>query len=130
MLLEPAAANQTDFSRSPFIGTRPFSREDAIFFFGREQEAAQLASIIFAGTMAVLYGDSGVGKSSMLNARLPDVLEEIEPDVTRFYMGFSNPRIGGVVLADLDDEDACGEIESVTLLVQLLYILCPIALIR
>src|SRR5262249_49794086 len=66
-------------SQSPFVGTRPFDREDAPYFFGRDREAARLANIVSAGTMAVLYGESGVGKSSLLNARLPLSLEEIEP---------------------------------------------------
>jgi hypothetical protein len=67
-------------SRSPFVGTRPFAAEDAAFFFGREREAARLANLIIANTLTVLYGDSGVGKSSLINARLPRALEAIEPD--------------------------------------------------
>jgi hypothetical protein len=70
---------QKPITRSPFVGTRPFFRTDAPFFFGREREAARLANIVSACTMAVLYGESGVGKSSLLNARLPLSLEEIEP---------------------------------------------------
>jgi conflict system STAND superfamily ATPase len=66
--------------RGPFVGTRPFSAEEAVFFFGREREATRLANLIIANTLTVLYGDSGVGKSSLINARLPRALDEIEPD--------------------------------------------------
>jgi hypothetical protein len=66
--------------RSPFVGTRPFSAEEAAFFFGREREAVRLSNLIIANTLTVLYGDSGVGKSSLINARLPRALEAIEPD--------------------------------------------------
>lgn len=66
--------------RGPFVGTRPFSKEEAAFFFGREREAVRLANLIIANTLTVLYGDSGVGKSSLINARLPRALEAIQPD--------------------------------------------------
>jgi hypothetical protein len=78
-VLEIARAKPRVLTRSPFVGTRPFLRDDAPFFFGREREATRLANIVSASTMAVLYGESGVGKSSLLNARLPISLEEIEP---------------------------------------------------
>jgi hypothetical protein len=73
--------------RSPFVGTRPFSADDAAFFFGRERDAARLANLIVASTLTVLYGTSGVGKSSLINARLPHALNDIEPDwlVIPFY---------------------------------------------
>jgi WD40 repeat protein len=67
-------------SRRPFVGTRPFSAAEADFFFGREDEAVRLANLIIASTLTVLYGDSGVGKSSLINARLPQALEAIDPD--------------------------------------------------
>jgi Novel STAND NTPase 1 len=97
---------QGPITRSPFVGTRPFFRTDAPFFFGREREAARLANIVSACTMAVLYGESGVGKSSLLNARLPLSLEEIEPGwsvITFFdwqpgfearFLGLVNDEIG------------------------------------
>jgi hypothetical protein len=66
--------------RSPFVGTRPFSADESAFFFGREREAVRLANLVIANTLTVLYGDSGVGKSSLINARLPRALEAIQPD--------------------------------------------------
>ena len=76
----PTSNDQGLSPSSPFIGTRPFLRTEAAYFFGREREATRLANMIAAGTMAILYGESGVGKSSLLNARLPIALEDIEPD--------------------------------------------------
>jgi hypothetical protein len=65
---------------SPFVGTRPFVREDQLYFFGRDQESSRLANMVVANNLSVLYGDSGVGKSSLLNAKLPLSLDKLEPD--------------------------------------------------
>jgi len=66
--------------KRPFVGTRPFSAADSVFFFGRDREAIRLANLVVASTLTVLYGDSGVGKSSLINAKLPEALTAIEPD--------------------------------------------------
>src|SRR5437763_16636162 len=67
-------------ARNPFVGTRPYAADDALFFFGRERDAARLANLSIANTLTVLYGESGVGKSSLINAKLQLALEEIEPN--------------------------------------------------
>jgi hypothetical protein len=57
---------------SPFIGTRPFAAADGPYFFGRGAEATRLANLAASSTLCVLYGESGVGKTSLLNARLSE----------------------------------------------------------
>ncbi|PHN02911.1 nSTAND1 domain-containing NTPase [Flavilitoribacter nigricans] len=60
----------------PFIGLRWFSREDAPIFFGREKEIQKLYNWILSGErLVLLYGQSGVGKSSLLHAGLLPRLE-------------------------------------------------------
>jgi hypothetical protein len=76
----------------PFVGTRPFEKDDQFYFFGREQEASRLANMVIANNLSVLYGDSGVGKSSLLNARLPLNLEERQPDW--LIISFSEWQLG------------------------------------
>ncbi len=56
-------ANQID--RYP--GLRPYEQQDAELFFGRTPEIAKLASLIIAERTVVVFGKSGVGKSSLLN---------------------------------------------------------------
>jgi WD40 repeat protein len=55
---------------SPYKGLAPFedSELDAAFFFGREREREIIAANLMAYRLTVLYGASGVGKSSVLRA--------------------------------------------------------------
>src|SRR5207253_7226357 len=55
---------------SPYKGLASFedSELDALLFFGREREIAAVAANVLASRLTVLYGPSGVGKSSLLGA--------------------------------------------------------------
>src|SRR4051812_18738103 len=55
---------------SPYKGLAPFedSDLDALLFFGRERESEIIAANLIAARLTVLYGPSGVGKSSVLRA--------------------------------------------------------------
>jgi WD40 repeat protein len=66
---------------SPYVGPRPFEREHAPLFFGRDREANELVSLIISHTEVLLYAQSGAGKSSLVNARLVPLLEAEEFDV-------------------------------------------------
>jgi len=59
----------------PYVGPRPFERGDRDLFFGRDRETNELVSLITAHPVVLLYGRSGVGKSSLLNAKLIPTLE-------------------------------------------------------
>jgi WD40 repeat protein len=55
---------------SPYKGLSPFddSPLDALLFFGRSRETEVVAANVLASRLTVLYGPSGVGKSSLLRA--------------------------------------------------------------
>jgi hypothetical protein len=55
---------------SPYKGLEPFndSELDALLFFGRERERDVIVANLMAARLTVLYGPSGVGKSSLLRA--------------------------------------------------------------
>jgi WD40 repeat protein len=55
---------------SPYKGLVPFedSGLDALMFFGRERESSIIAENLLAARLTVLYGPSGVGKTSVLRA--------------------------------------------------------------
>ena len=57
-------------SASPYRGLDTFtdSDEDAALFFGRDAEIDTVAHNLLAARLTVLYGPSGVGKSSLLRA--------------------------------------------------------------
>ena len=55
---------------SPYKGLVPFedNEVDALLFFGRGRESEIIAANVLAARLTVLYGPSGVGKSSVLRA--------------------------------------------------------------
>ena len=53
---------------SPYKGLTPYGEEDGAFFFGREAEREIISANLMASRLTVLYGTSGVGKSSVLRA--------------------------------------------------------------
>ncbi|HEX8158199.1 MAG TPA: hypothetical protein VF526_12515, partial [Solirubrobacteraceae bacterium] len=55
---------------SPYRGIQPFRYADHAIFFAREEEAQLLASLVAVHRGVFLYGDSGSGKSSLVNAGL------------------------------------------------------------
>ena len=61
---------------NPYVGPRPFEAADRDRFFGRDREIRQLASLIVAKRVVVLYARSGAGKTSLLRAGLIPFLEE------------------------------------------------------
>ncbi len=54
--------------RSPYKGLIPYNEGDAPFFFGRDKETRLIIANLFASPLTLLYGASGVGKSSVLRA--------------------------------------------------------------
>jgi formylglycine-generating enzyme required for sulfatase activity len=61
---------------SPFVGLVPYTEQDARFFFGREREQRVIIANLFASRLTILYGASGVGKSSVLRAGVVTGIEE------------------------------------------------------
>src|SRR3954453_15619631 len=53
---------------SPYVGLVPYEEDDAAFFFGRSTESAIVAMNLRTSRLTILYGPSGVGKSSLLMA--------------------------------------------------------------
>src|SRR5262245_48748519 len=57
---------QSDFC--PYQGLEPYTEADQDYFVGREADTRWIASNLMGGPLSVLYGVSGVGKSSVLLA--------------------------------------------------------------
>jgi hypothetical protein len=53
---------------APYQGLQPYAEGDAAFFFGRDAERTILAANLMAARLTLVYGASGVGKSSVLRA--------------------------------------------------------------
>ncbi len=69
----------SEVPQSPYKGLASFedSELDALLFFGREREIAAVAANVLASRLTVLYGPSGVGKSSLLGAGVARRLREL-----------------------------------------------------
>jgi len=52
----------------PWLGLDSFSEETRQFFHGREEEVGELARRVQRKTLAILFGQSGLGKTSILRA--------------------------------------------------------------
>lgn len=61
----------------PYVGLAPFEAAHADYFFGRTLDSSVLADNVLARSITVLYGASGVGKSSVLNVGLPKALRTL-----------------------------------------------------
>ncbi|HEX3212170.1 MAG TPA: ATP-binding protein, partial [Actinomycetota bacterium] len=64
-----------------YQGLQPFAEPDAPYFFGRDGERTILAANLMAAKLTLVYGASGVGKSSVLRAGVVHQLREQEARV-------------------------------------------------
>jgi len=81
----------------PYRGIEPFRFVDQSIFFSREAEVERLVRNIVIYRGVLLYGDSGAGKSSLVNAGcIPRILEEgFIPDRLRVQ-----PRSGEEIIVE------------------------------
>ncbi|HTP09040.1 MAG TPA: WD40 repeat domain-containing protein, partial [Anaerolineae bacterium] len=61
---------------NPYVGPRPFERDDRDKFFGRAREARDLLALIMAERVVLFYAESGAGKTSLLNTQIIPSLED------------------------------------------------------
>lgn len=77
---------QTADSACPYVGARAFEEGDRAGYVGREREIELVVNKVLAGRVTVLFGPSGVGKSSLLLAGLiPRIRELCEGGVHIVY---------------------------------------------
>src|ERR1700760_3454508 len=65
-----AALDTTVDARNPWLGLASFTEETREYFHGREEEVAELARRVQRKLLTVLFGQSGLGKTSILRAGL------------------------------------------------------------
>jgi WD40 repeat protein len=64
----------------PYVGLVPYGEEDSAFFFGREAECEIISANLLASRLTLLYGASGVGKSSVIRAGVANKLHQLADD--------------------------------------------------
>lgn len=72
-------------TQSRYLGVQPFKTSDRHLFFGRDKDIENLHDFILLEKLVVLFGKSGYGKSSLLNAGImPLLMDEKQPPPFRF----------------------------------------------
>jgi WD40 repeat protein len=66
---------------NPYPGLEPFGEENRSYFFGRERDQKTIAANLTVSPLTILYGASGVGKTSVLQAGVMPFVER-EPYIT------------------------------------------------
>jgi tetratricopeptide (TPR) repeat protein len=78
----------------PWLGLESYQAETRAYFFGREPEVAALHLRLRSHPLLVLYGRSGLGKTSILNAGLlPRLVAEQQFPVLH-RLDYNNERLG------------------------------------
>jgi WD40 repeat protein/TPR repeat protein len=80
-------------TENPWPGLMPFTEGTEAFFHGRDEEVEELSRRVRRDTLTVLFGRSGLGKTSLLSAGLFPLLraEDFLPVYVEFAFGESNP---------------------------------------
>ena len=69
--VQPDIATETTIDpENPWLGLSSYSEETRAYFHGRDEEAAELARRVQRKLLTVLFGQSGLGKTSLLRAGL------------------------------------------------------------
>lgn len=76
-----------------YPGLRPFVKNDNVIFFGRNTETEQLLDSIRVNKTFILFGKSGLGKLSLINADIIPrlMVENYYPVLIRFYNTKKDP---------------------------------------
>ena len=69
--------NETTTLRRRYPGVQPFKADQKDLFFGRETDIREMLRLIEQEKLLVLYGKSGYGKSSLLNAGIVPRLDTV-----------------------------------------------------
>lgn len=81
----------------PYVGLQPYTEDDRQFFFGREREQRIISSNLYASPLTVVYGPSGVGKSSILRAGVVPRLRAAKRTVVVYFNQWQDPSFLGLL---------------------------------
>jgi WD40 repeat protein len=88
----------------PYKGLQPYTEEDRAYFFGRERDQEIIASNLYAAPLTVLYGASGVGKSSVLLAGVVPKLRQTPRLAIVVFRDWQNPDFQSALKTELSRE--------------------------
>jgi WD40 repeat protein len=84
---------------SPYKGLAPFddSELDALLFFGREREIEVIVANLMASRLTVLYGASGVGKTSLLQAGVAHRLRREQHAIVVVFSAWTGDAVANLL---------------------------------
>ena len=83
----------------PYKGLEPYTEADSVLFAGREEDVGRVISNLYASSLTILYGASGVGKTSLLWAGVVPELKQDVPDTRK------KKRVAVVVFREWQSKD-------------------------
>ncbi|MDJ0599318.1 MAG: hypothetical protein QNJ37_10810 [Crocosphaera sp.] len=102
--------NPSEFLDSPYKGLMPYLEEDAPYFFGREKWTRIITDNLMSSRLTVLYGTSGVGKSSLLKA---GVVYQFNQLIHKNLQESGYPELAVIVFNRWPDDPVRGLVEQV-----------------
>jgi WD40 repeat protein len=84
---------------SPYKGLASFAdtHVDALLFFGRDDESAAIVANLLTNRLTVLYGPSGVGKSSLLRAGVAQRLRAMTGAAVIVHDAWADDPVGSLI---------------------------------
>jgi energy-coupling factor transporter ATP-binding protein EcfA2 len=87
----------------PYVGFSSYLEEDVFFFFGREDQIEEILQELNTKRLTVVYGEGGVGKSSLLRAGVVHAIhQQVEENKIR-----ETTKEVAVVFPPLDEKEVC-----------------------
>ena len=77
---------------NPWLGLASYEYEDAYRFFGREKELEKLKDCVCNNLITTIYGISGAGKTSLINAGMCPLIEKENYLPVRIRLEHNSPR--------------------------------------
>src|SRR3989442_7552842 len=100
----------TELPASPYKGLAAFgdSPLDALLFFGRERERETIVANVLASELTVLYGPSGVGKSSLLRAGVAQELRRLGSGTVVVHDAWADDPVPSLISSIADESGGLG----------------------
>jgi hypothetical protein len=123
----PAATDQRSVSRdtdkrhsrrSPYKGLVPYTEEDEDYFFGRDADCEIIAANLRTARLTLLYGQSGVGKSSVLRAGVTPRLRALSGENLKKR---GTPRLAVAVFREWQHAQGQGSASTLSQLVSCIH---------
>jgi hypothetical protein len=115
--MNPPFVSSADFgvdNQNPWLGLASFTEELSSYFHGRENETAELFRLLKRETLTVFFGQSGLGKTSMLQAGLFPQLRQADflPVHIRLMHASDAPKLADQVKAALVKRIEASEVDA------------------